>query len=71
MKYRITIDKIEPKKKVKELYYPDVANKKGEKGVYADTEVVEEESSEIYQQTIEKEDFNIKTVIDAFNEGIK
>lgn len=66
MKYKITIDKISPKDVIKETYYPNEKNKKGELGAWADTKITENVSEQIYEQTIDKE-IDLKAIIDAFN----
>ena len=66
MKYRITIEKIDIKKVMRETWYPNLTNKKGEEGAYADTAFDEEKSQSIYEQTRESE-IDLMAVINAFN----
>lgn len=73
MKYKITIEKIEVKPIIKSVYITDEELDKREpkrdqtSDNYRNVEVKAETKEEIYEQTIESENFNLKTVIDAFN----
>lgn len=67
MKYRITIEEIEEKKVIKNVYVPEKINKGGTKGAYADTEVKEEVSTKIFEQTRTTALFDLMGTIQAFN----
>lgn len=70
-KYKITITKIEVKQVIKSVYISDEelkGRKLDDTKNYRDVEVTEEVSENLYTQITDGESFNLKNVIDAFNE---
>lgn len=68
MKYTIRITKIEPQEVIKEVYVSEDERTKDHPESYRSVRTSENVSEDLYEQTIDIVSFDLKAVIDAFNQ---